>query len=119
MPQNWKVGESGNLVDDLRYAVVDQARDGETLTLTEVHFRFRLARADRWYDKTLNREPLREIKLTDFGLDLEVNQSIRLDRRREVQFHAERAELNRDYRRSLRAASRRRNDGIRKLAAGQ
>src|SRR5262249_17260798 len=60
-----------------------------------------------------------KIQFTDFRLHLQMNQPVRLHRRREVQLYTERAELNSNHRSCLRTASSRRNHRKRKLAARQ
>src|SRR5437868_12651885 len=81
MADDRHIANTGNLADDVRDTIIDQAGDRETLAFVQINLGFRAPRTDRRNEKTLNREGIRKIERADFRPHLQMNQPIRLDGR--------------------------------------
>src|SRR5580692_374413 len=98
--QNRHVSDPGNLVELIRDAIIQQACDRKTLPIPQLHLGLRPIGGQRRNQKALDRQRIRKIKRTDFGLHFQVNHPVGSQRWREVQAHSEFFELNRDSRES-------------------
>src|ERR1043165_2352987 len=98
VPDDWQIADPGKFGNLFCYTIIDETGNGETFAFVQFDFGFRSTRAYRRNQKTLNREGVREIERADFGLHLEMNQTIRFHCRGEIQPHAEWPELDRHYR---------------------
>src|SRR4029077_12225085 len=86
--QDWNVPQAGNLVPNIGDAIVDQTGNHKTLSIPQLEFSLRLARAQGGHGKAGNRKRVCEIQRADFRGDRKVNVAVRHDHRGELELNA-------------------------------
>src|SRR3984885_13480422 len=96
LAQNRNVSDPGNFAELIRHAVIQQACDGKTLAIPQLHLRLHPIGGQCRNQEALDRQRIREIQRTDLRLHLQMNHPVSRQGGGEVQAHTEFFELNRD-----------------------
>ena len=91
------IPEERDLLVGFGIGVIEQATDGEALSLSKFDFSVDLAGGDGGNVKAGDLDRIREVEGADFGSDLEANGSTRSNRGDEVQANSVLLELNGNY----------------------
>src|SRR5882762_1916306 len=106
--QNRNIPEPWNLAGDVGDPVVQQARDHEALAVLQFEFCIRFPCTNRWNSCPRDRYSVGEVQGTHLRHDPQMNVSIGLNHRSELETNTKLAELNCHRRKSLAARLRHR-----------